>query len=89
MEKSQKIAMVPSGFDWNDVGSWDVIADLNPAPECPVYDSRKSGNFVYSDIPVALCGVEDLIVVIKNGKALVCKKGESQLVKDAAESLGN
>ncbi len=86
MEKSSRIAMVRSGFDWNDVGSWDVIADLNPEPEQPVF-STGEGNFVYSDIPVALCGVEDLIVVIKNGKALVCRKGESQLVKDAALSL--
>ena len=86
MEKSSKIAMVRSGFDWNDVGSWDVIAELNPEPEVPVFTSGE-GNFVYSDIPVALCGVEDLIVVIKNGKALVCKKGMSQLVKDAAETL--
>ena len=87
MEKSSRIAMVRSGFDWNDVGCWDIIADLNPEPEQPVFDSSKGSNFVYSDIPVALCGVEDLMVVIKNGKALICKKGESQLVKDAAEAL--
>jgi len=87
MEKSGKIAMVRSGFDWNDVGSWDVIAELNPPPEVPVFTGGTDSNFVYSDIPVALCGVEDLIVVIKNGKALVCRKGESQLVKDAAEAL--
>jgi len=86
MEKSSRIAMVRSGFDWNDVGSWDVIAELNPEAEQPVFDSTGS-NFVYSDIPVALCGVDDLMVVIKNGKALVCKKGQSQLVKDAAEAL--
>ncbi|QEN09399.1 mannose-1-phosphate guanylyltransferase [Oceanispirochaeta crateris] len=87
MEKSSHIAMIRSGFDWNDVGSWDVIADLNPPTEVPVFTSGDDSNFVYSDIPVALCGVQDLIVVIKNGKALVCRKGESQLVKDAAESL--
>ncbi len=87
MEKSRRIAMVRSGFDWNDVGSWDVIADLDPPPEVPVFAGKSENNFVYSDIPVALCGVEDLIVVIKNGKALICRKGESQLVKDAAEAL--
>jgi len=87
MEKSGRIAMVRSGFDWNDVGSWDVIADLNPPAQVPVFTGGTTSNFVYSDIPVALCGVEDLIVVIKNGKALVCRKGESQLVKDAAEAL--
>ena len=89
MEKSSRIAMVRSGFDWNDVGSWDVIADLNPPSGVPVFTGGSKSNFVYSDIPVALCGVEDLIVVIKNGMALVCRKGESQLVKDAAEALSS
>ncbi len=87
MEKSGKIAMVRSTFDWNDVGSWDVIAQLNPPPEEAVFEEGGGNNFVYSDIPVALCGVEDLIVVIKNGKALVCRRGESQMVKDAAQTL--
>ena len=88
MEKSDLISMVPSGFDWNDVGSWDIIADLNPPAEQPVFVAEGEGNFVYSDIPVAMCGVDNLIVVIKNGKALICRKGESQLVKGAAEELG-
>jgi hypothetical protein len=34
---------------------------------------------------VALCGVEDLIVVASNDRILVCRKGMSQLVKDVAE----
>ncbi|OQY31767.1 MAG: hypothetical protein B6241_13195 [Spirochaetaceae bacterium 4572_59] len=85
MEKSSLIAMVQAGFDWNDVGSWDVIADLAPEPAQPVFETGGSGNFVYGDIPVAFCGVDDLIVVMEKGKLLICKKGESQLVKEAAE----
>ena len=30
----------------------------------------------------ALCGVQDLIVVVKNNKVLVLKKGKSELVKE-------
>ncbi len=89
MEKSRTIGMVPAHFDWNDVGSWDVIAGLNsPENQEGVFIAGGEGNFVHSDIPVALCGVQDLIVIIRNNKALVCKKGQSQLVKDAAEALG-
>ena len=87
MEKSGCIAMVRSVFDWNDVGSWDVIADLDPPADQPVFEAEAKGNFVSSDIPVALLGVDDLIVVIRNGKALICRKGKSQLVKGAAENL--
>ena len=85
MEKTEKIRMIAASFDWNDVGSWDVIADLDtPNPE-PVYSHQSSGNFVYSDRPVALCGVEDLIVVVANDRVMICRKGMSQLVKNAAE----
>ncbi len=87
MEKSPQIAMIPSSFDWNDVGSWDVIAGLNPPAGVQTASYEGTGNFVYSDIPTALCGVSDLIVVIKNGRALVCRKGSSQLVRKAAEDF--
>ena len=70
------------------MGSWDIIAGLgqNLAPDWAEFGG--SGNYVSSDLPVALCGVDDLIVVVRNGRVLVCRKGESQLVKDAAEKLG-
>ena len=85
MEKTDKIRMVKAGFDWNAVGSGDVIAELDNKSEEPVYSYESEGNYVYSDRPVALCGVEDLIVVVANGRVMICRKGMSQLVKDAAE----
>lgn len=85
MERSSRIRMVRAAFDWNDVGSWDVIAELGARPAAPVYSLDSSDNFVYSNVPVALCGVENLIVVVSNGRVMVCRKGMSQLVKEAAE----
>jgi mannose-1-phosphate guanylyltransferase/mannose-1-phosphate guanylyltransferase/mannose-6-phosphate isomerase len=49
--------------------------------------------FVDADIPVALCGVEDLIVVIRSGKdggpasALIARKGETQRLKVVVEQI--
>ncbi len=96
MERSNRVAMVPASFNWNDVGSWDELAaqigaDTSPegysgkAPSVVAVDSDD--NFVYSDIPVALCGVDDLIVVAHEGKLLVCKRGASQEVKQIVETL--
>lgn len=85
MEKTKKIRMVEADFDWNDVGSWDVIAEINNPADAPVYSYESEGNYVYSDRPVALCGVENLIVVVANDRVMVCRKGMSQLVKNAAE----
>ncbi len=88
MEKSKSSAMVEAGFEWNDIGSWDEMAALFEEGESEkVYSVEARGNFVYSDLPVALCGVEDLMVVIKNGAVLIAKKGSGQLVKKAVEQI--
>jgi len=82
-EKCERSVTVRATFLWDDVGTWDSLAkyfDDVPGNTAPV-DSKNC--FVYSDIPVALCGVDDLVVVIKNGKALIAKKGETNLVKEA------
>jgi mannose-1-phosphate guanylyltransferase/mannose-1-phosphate guanylyltransferase/mannose-6-phosphate isomerase len=81
MEKSGNAAMVEASFSWTDIGSWDEVARLELTPEPDLLSENAEGNFVFSDLPVALCGVDDLIVVVKNGSVLVCKKGGSQDVK--------
>ncbi len=85
MEKTSRIRMVKADFQWNDVGSWDAVAGIDTKLESPVYSHQSRDNFVYADCPVALCGVEGLIVVVANNRVMVCKKGASQLVKLAAE----
>lgn len=86
-EKSRQVAMIEASFRWSDVGSWDELAATPSAGEEPVVSVESSGSFVHADLPVALCGVEDLIVVVKNGVVLVCKRGESQLVRRAVTEL--
>lgn len=81
MEKSKNAAMVQASFSWTDIGSWDEVARLDLTPEPDLLTEEAEGNFVYSDLPVAVCGVEDVIVIVKNGSVLVCKKGRSQDVK--------
>ena len=92
MERSSRVAVVPASFAWNDVGSWDEAAALSPsadkatAPQsASLVQISSQGNYVDSELPVALCGVSDLHVIVRNGKVLVCRRGESQLVKQAVE----
>jgi mannose-1-phosphate guanylyltransferase len=100
-EKCTRTVMVRAAFDWIDVGSWDEYARLlsgnsfgynNTGTE--VYAVGTGSNcFVDSDIPVALAGVEDLIVVIRSGTdgsppaALITRKGKTQLVRDIVEQI--
>lgn len=82
-EKCTATVAVRATFLWDDVGTWDSLAKYFDDLPANAVALNTTNCFVCSDIPVALCGVEDLVVVIRNGKALVSKKGETNLVKDA------
>ena len=94
-EKIKQCVMIRAGFNWIDVGSWDEYAALlsNKTSNELFFSGGKNTCFVDSDIPVALAGVEDLVVVIRSGRdgsspsALIAKKGETQRVKDIVEQI--
>lgn len=98
MEQSARVGMVPARFKWNDLGSWDEIAAIQEnasgsrqeaieSSETPVVEIDSDNCFVRSEIPVAICGVSDLVVVQAHGKLLICRRNETQLVKQAVERL--
>ena len=94
-EKCESTVMVKAGFSWTDVGSWDEYSKLARYTDAEVYgaEAAKNSCFVNSDIPVALCGVEDLVIVVRSGRdggtpaVLVSKKGETQRVKAIVEEI--
>lgn len=86
-EHCLRVAMIPASFEWHDVGSFEEMAALFPDAGKPVAQPASKNCWVYSDLPVALCGVEDLMVVVKNGCVLVARRGAGQLVKDAVDQL--
>ncbi|MBR1911680.1 MAG: mannose-1-phosphate guanylyltransferase [Treponema sp.] len=88
-ERTKKAAAVKSTFTWDDVGSWDAFDKHYAGSNDNTASIKSHDNFVYSDIPVALCGVENLIVVIKDGKALVMKKGSSGSMRDVVKEMKN
>jgi len=93
-EKCAKTVMVRAAFDWIDIGSWDDYSRLISENSCAdVYTAEAENCFVDSDIPVALAGVENLVVVIRSGKdgstpsALITQKGKTQLVRDIVDKI--
>lgn len=88
LEKSASVAAVLATFSWNDVGSWDEISAFPDAATGTqtVIEVDASGNYVDSELPVAICGVSDIHVIVRHGKVLVCKRGKSQLVKQVVDS---
>lgn len=93
MERAEKVACVPVDMGWSDLGSWDALhaiaakdgADNAADPSATLIGAR--GCLVRSDgIKVSLVGVEDLIVVASGDEILIVPRGQSQLVKQAAEA---
>jgi mannose-1-phosphate guanylyltransferase len=92
-ERCTQTVMVAADFAWLDVGSWDDYAGILGDTGSEVYRSGGKPCFVDADIPVALCGVEDLIVVVRSGidgtapSVLIAKRGETQRVKEIVEQI--
>jgi mannose-1-phosphate guanylyltransferase/mannose-1-phosphate guanylyltransferase/mannose-6-phosphate isomerase len=103
-EKCSDTVMVSSEFQWTDVGSWDEYAALSGkglagaagitvSKGTEVYQAGAENCFVDSDMPVALIGVEDLIVAVRSGKngtegtVLIAKKGDTQRVREIVEQI--
>lgn len=92
-EKCENTAMVRANFNWIDIGNWDEYARLLGNTGSEVYRSGATDCFVDSDIPVALAGVEGLIVTVRSGRdggppsVLILKKGESQRLREIVEQI--
>ncbi|MDR2159155.1 MAG: mannose-1-phosphate guanylyltransferase [Treponema sp.] len=92
-EKCGAVVMIRAGFDWIDVGNWDEYSRLAGNTAAEVYLAGSENCFVDADIPVAIAGAEDLIVVVRSGRdggppaVLIARKGETQRVRDIVEQI--
>ena len=95
LEKTDKAAVVPFDVEWNDLGSFDSFHEvLDSDSNCNICEScnimiNAKNNLIYAESgkAVAVIGVENLIVVDTGDALLVCKKEESQKVKEAVKML--
>jgi mannose-1-phosphate guanylyltransferase len=98
MEKLSDIAMVPAGFDWNDVGGWAALEELLGRDDNGntlsganvVRDSRNNIIITQStERPSLVVGVEDCVIVNGRAGTLVCHRDEIERIKDkVTEVLG-
>ncbi|PKN35500.1 MAG: mannose-1-phosphate guanylyltransferase [Deltaproteobacteria bacterium HGW-Deltaproteobacteria-19] len=94
MEKADNVLVLRGDFGWSDVGSWDALWEVSPKDpsgnvlkgSVAVTGTRNS-LVVARDRLVALAGVEDLIVVDTEDALLVCRRGDSQRVKELVDLL--
>lgn len=95
MEKSRNVAVAPVDIGWNDLGSFDAFYDVFDKDENNnivdsdniVIDSKN--NYIHSEKGklVSTVGIDDLIIVDNRDALLICKKDQSQKVKEIVETL--
>ncbi len=93
MEKSERIAMLPSNPGWSDVGNWKALEEILGADGQGVTSNTPHANIDSRDCIlhtsggklVALVGVEGLVVVDTEDALLVCAKDHTEEVKKVAE----
>lgn len=97
MEKSLKVAVVPVEIGWSDLGSFDSFYDVfekdghNNISDGNNILIDSNNNIVHSEKGkiVTTLGIDDLIIVDNRDALLVCKKNESQNVKQIVNILKN
>lgn len=93
-EKSDKVVVFEGDFGWNDIGSFDSLAEIAENNEDVNIETRhievdSKNVFVHSTSNrlVATLGVEDLIVIENNDSILIQKRGRSEDVKKVVAQL--
>jgi mannose-1-phosphate guanylyltransferase/mannose-6-phosphate isomerase len=97
MERAARVAVVPATFDWNDIGSWQAISELDDAGVPDESGNRVRGEAVLVDASncyvqsdhrlVAAVGVRDLVIVDAGDAVLVAERARAQEVKQVVERL--
>ena len=91
MEKADYIYTIPGDFGWSDVGTWGSLwtllphdADGNAVVGEKVHLNDCKGCIVHAPgaSSVVLQGLEDCIVVERDGRLLICRLSEEQRIKD-------
>ena len=91
MEKADYIYTIPSDFGWSDVGTWGSLWTLLPHDEngnavvgdnVHLYDCNGCIVHAPNAASVVLEGIEDCIVVERQGRVLICRLSEEQRIKD-------
>lgn len=91
MEKAKEIYTIPADFGWSDLGSWGSLHTLLPQDNnknaavgnnVKLYNCSNCIVHTSEEKTVVLEGLENYIVAEKNGRLLVCRLENEQMIKE-------
>ena len=94
MERSERVAVIPSALSWSDVGSLEALGDVSEADGSGNVrvgrgvDIDTHNSIIYGvDRLVATLGVEDLMVIDTADATLVARRDRAQDVRFVVDAL--
>jgi mannose-1-phosphate guanylyltransferase len=94
LEKSQHVAVLPAGFEWDDVGSWLAVeryaardAAGNSVMGRHLGVETRDSIIVSGKRLVATVGVQGLVIVETDDAILVCDRAATEKIKGLVEAL--
>jgi mannose-1-phosphate guanylyltransferase len=95
LERTNRMAVVPGDFGWDDVGTWGALKRVRPhdaagnAVHGHAHVVDANDNVVHAPMgtSVVLYGVSDLVVVVENGLVLVTTVDRSSDLKMLMDAL--
>jgi mannose-1-phosphate guanylyltransferase len=94
LERSRRVVVLPGDFGWDDVGTWSALRrvrrhdDAGNASHGRVITRDASGNVVHAEgSAVVLYGVQDLVVVVRDGVTLVTTVDRASDLKTLVDGL--
>lgn len=95
MEPAERVACVPAGFEWLDIGSWAAVKETLPADEDGNavlgrhlgLDSHDNLIFAPDGRLIATLGLEGMVVVDTPEALLICPIDRAQEVKRLVDAL--
>jgi mannose-1-phosphate guanylyltransferase len=94
LERSDKVMVLPGEFGWDDIGTWSALSRVRPADrfgnvtsgDVHLLDGRD--NVVHAEAgTVVMYGVNDLVVVARDGLTLVTTTEKASDLKRLVDSL--
>lgn len=92
MERTHNAYVIPGDFGWSDVGSWDEVYRITEKDDNrnvttgSVVALDSHGSYIANEtaLPVAVIGMQDVVVVQTDAGTLVCPRDRVQEVKEAS-----
>lgn len=94
LERSTRVLVLPGQFGWDDVGTWAALHRVRAhdaqhnAMLGPAFALQATGNVVHADgTRVVLYGVDDLVVVAREGLVMVTTREKAADLKTLLDAL--